>query len=169
MSVLPDLTIGGSCENATRAGSLAVNADDTNIGLPCTVTYSTNNNSAGVRLRAESARPNAPALCKNATTTIDCGSVDTFVDAPAGGIADMADGAFGVQVAGAPTCTTATGSWANGTTYGLPGGSGAGSTVCAQQNMGSTGTYTLQFRADTLAAHAAGDYYAEASFFLEAL
>jgi hypothetical protein len=169
VTVLPNLTFGGTCDGATRSGSLSVAADDSNIGATCTVTYSTNNHAAGVRLRAESTRALAPALCKQANTTLNCGAVDSFGDAATGGIVDMADGAFGVQVAGAPTCTTGAGSWVNGTSYGLPAGAGAGSVVCAQHNMGAAGTYTLQFRADTLAAQPSGDYDAGVSFFLEAV
>lgn len=168
-TVLPNLTIGGTCDAGSRSGSISVAADDTNIGATCTITYATNNHAPGVRLRAESTRAAAPALCKVATTTLDCGAADAFSDAATGGIADMADGAFGVQVAGAPTCTTSAGSWVNGTSYGLPAGSGAGSVVCAQHNMGAAGTYTLQFRADSLAAQPAGAYDAGVSFFLEAV
>lgn len=169
-TVQPELQIGGTCIGASVTGSLSVGADDTNIGASaCTVTYSTNNHTPGVRLRVESSRPSGVALCQNSTRNVACGAVPTFLDAPTGGIADMADGAFGVRVDAAPTCTTSAGSWANGTTYGLPDSSGLGSVVCAQHNMGSAGSYSLRFRADTLAAQASGTYYAQATFMVEAI
>ena len=166
-TVLPDLQIGGTCIGGSRNGSLSVAADDDAIGASCTVTFATNNNPGGVRLRAESNRPAGVTFCKNANVAIACGAVANFADAPVGGAASLADGEFGMRVESAPTCTTP--GWANGSVYGLAASPGAGSIVCNTHAMGAGGSYELRFYADTVAAQEAGDYDGQVNFFLEAL
>lgn len=169
-TVSPELTVGGTCDDATVTGSVAVNSADTSIGAACSVTVSTNNHTPGVRLKAESDRPTIPALCKNATTTVDCGTaaIAEFADTGTAGEIDMTDGEFGLRPAAGSSCTTST--WVIGTAYGLlPDIDGtAGSTVCTH-NMGAAGTYNINYSVDTVAAQESGNYHAAVLWVAEAV
>lgn len=167
-TVSPELTVGGTCDDATTTGSVAVASADTSIGAACSVTVSTNNHTPGVRLKAESDRPTTPALCKNATTTASCGAVASFADTGTAGEIDMTDGEFGLRPAAGSSCTTST--WVIGTSYGLPADTDgtAGSTVCTH-NMGAAGTYNINYSVDTLAAQESGAYDAAVLWVAEAV
>ena len=170
-TVSPELTIGGTCDDAITTGTVSVNSADVSIGGACTVTFSTNNHVPGIRLRAESDRPSTPALCKNLITTATCGAVATFTDGLVAGQADLPDGGFGLLLNATSTCTTSAGSWAIGTAYGLPADidGTAGATACAQQAMGAGGSFNLSYRVDTLAAQQSGDYGASVLWLVEAI
>lgn len=163
-TVLPQLSIGGTCVGSTQdEPSLAVNVDDTLIGGTCTVTYSSNNNSAGIALRVRSPRPSGNAFCRESVHTNACGAFASFSQAT--GVADIPDGGFGVNVS-ATTCDTP--AWTAGTNdRALP--TGANTDVCTTEAMGAGASTTFGFYADTLAAQQAGGYFARADFTVAAL
>lgn len=172
-TVLPNLILDGTCtmgpattQSITPGGG---QTDLLNAGT-CTVEQSVNNNPAGSTLRVESERPTGYAFCKNSDTSIACGAVANFTDSGGtGGLAvPIASGRFGVRVAAASTCSSAT--WTNGNVYTLRAASdapGVGDPVCS--HAGATmSTTTLGFVANAPALQEAGNYYASANFTLSA-
>lgn len=171
-NVLGTINVGGTCIGATRTGNIAPGNDDTDVGASCTVTVDTTDNLNGARLRAESARPSGVAMCQ-AAVAIACGAVASFPDAPTGGIGDIsnATGGFGLRPTGMGSCIAPM--WTANTTYGLPADAdltpgGPASTEVCNVPMGTTGTVTLNYRVDPIAAQTAGNYNASVVWFGEA-
>jgi hypothetical protein len=164
-NVTADVQIGGTCVGYTGTNpSLLTTASATVLGT-CTVTQSSNNNSA-TALRVKSSRTAAGTgpFCKTAifpdNVTTCAGATKSFANVVAGS-ASLTDGQFGIKVAAAPTCSTAT--WTNGNYYPLPDAASAGSLIC-NTTAGTTGSYNLSFEADPAATQESGNYGTVANF-----
>lgn len=169
-SVAPELHIGGTCPGATLSGVSMGSGDGTTALGTCTLTFGTNNNNpGGSLLRVETPRATAgdETLCSTAVTA-SCGTT-RFIDALTTGAAALADGEFGVQVSGIPTCNTPT--WTNGNYYGLEDAAtalGAGNLVCDHNVFGSDASYSLTFAANPAGSTIATTYQGRADFTVEA-
>lgn len=166
-SVLLEIHIGGTCPGGSLSGvSMSGSAGATLLGS-CTVTFGTNNGTTGSVLKVEHPRPSGNVAFCQATELLAC-SGGSFTDETAAGSTALADGAFGVQVAAAPTCSTPT--WTNGNYYGIRDATtapGVGDTVCTQAGT-TDGSYSLDFEANPVASTTSGTYYTRADFTVEA-
>lgn len=177
-SVGPELHIGtgaGQCGGASFSGVSIVTGSATNLGA-CTLSFGTNNNTAGANLAVESTRPSGglEVFCQAAMTSGCAAGATSFTSVAVAGGASIANGQYGVQVTAAPSSSNATAACAavatsvwvtSGNYYGVRSAdtAGAGDPVCNRAGTGDT-SIPIQFTAQGDAAKTAGTYLTDARF-----